>query len=61
LVISLPFLAYGLLDEVVYRASGYRLRRARIGAATIWLLLALILAFWVLRNIPCYPFSLLTA
>jgi hypothetical protein len=60
MVLSLPFLAYGLLDEVVYQASGYRLRRARIGAGAIWLLLVVILAFWGLRNIPCYPFSLLT-
>ena len=60
MVLSLPFLAYAFLEEIVYRASGYRLRRARIGAGAIWLLLALILAFWVLRNVPCYPFSLLT-
>jgi len=58
MVLSLPFLAYGLLDEVVYRARGYRLLRAQCGAGPVWLLLALILAFWVLRNIPCYPFSL---
>jgi hypothetical protein len=60
-VLALPVLIYCFLGDLLSRASPCRLPRMRVGAAWIWLLLAVILAFWILRNIPCYPFSLLAA
>ena len=58
-VLSLPLLAYCGLADFVGRTSGYRLPPGRGRAGYIWLLLAVIVAFWFFRNIPCYPFTLL--
>ncbi|MGQ9576978.1 MAG: DUF2752 domain-containing protein [Thermoguttaceae bacterium] len=31
----------------------------RLGAGPVWAVLIVVVAFWILRNIPCYPFCLL--
>jgi hypothetical protein len=56
-VLLFPFLGYGLLCTIVRRANGRRLPTVFIPAVWIWVLLGVILAFWVLRNVPFYPFS----
>ena len=62
-VLALPFLGYAFLS---YGVSAVR-KRAPPGASApapapafwIWLLLGVVVAFWVLRNIPFYPLTLL--
>lgn len=55
--------ALGLLAaiwELVARVSGKDLPfRIRPRLAMVWVLIGLFLAFWVLRNIPAWPFTLL--
>jgi len=55
----LPFLAgWGVVQ--LWRAwSGRPAWGGRIPAWTIWTLLAIIVAFWILRNLPFHPFPLL--
>ena len=59
MVLSLPFLGYVFISRVVL------VRRKRpspvvfIPAIWIWLIGVGILMFWMLRNIPFYPFNLL--
>ena len=59
MVISLPYLIYSFVLFSYKEISGKELKRIFIKPYYIWLLLAFILLFWVLRNIPSYPFSLL--
>jgi len=59
MVLSLPFLAYGLLSSFVDRIGGISFPVVFIPATCIWSYLGVILLFWVVRNIPAYPFSLL--
>ncbi len=59
MVLSLPFIAYSFIK---YVAAGMRERPARkifIPSAFIWALLGIVLLFWILRNLPYYPFTLL--
>jgi hypothetical protein len=42
-----------------WRIRLIRLRRMKINKETLWILLAVVLLFWILRNIHLYPFSLL--
>ena len=59
MVLSLPFVSYGLISQILYVCSRRRLPGVFIPARWIWALLAVIILFWILRNIPRYPFSLL--
>ncbi len=59
MVLSLPFLGYAFLSELSDRTIGKRLPRVFLPAAWIWALLGAIIVYWVLRNVPLYPFSLL--
>jgi hypothetical protein len=59
MLLCLPFIAYGLLSELLQSISGRRLPARFVPGPCIWLLLAVILLFCVLRNVPLYPFSLL--
>ena len=52
LVLALPLLA--LIGAAELRKPG---RISRLPAWVIWGILGVILAFWVLRNVPCYPFT----
>jgi hypothetical protein len=58
-VMLLPFLGYAFVSHARQTLRGKAARHAPLPAIWIWLLLAIVLAFWVLRNIPAYPFSLL--
>ena len=55
----LPFLAYPFLSNVLLAVRGRGLRRVHL--PTVWgrLLVAAIIAFWIIRNIPVHPFTLL--
>jgi len=59
MVLSIPFVLYLFWRD--WRAS--RGAPCDSGSAIppwmIWSVLAIILGYWVLRNIPCYPFDLL--
>jgi hypothetical protein len=59
MVLSLPFIAYSFIK---YFAAGMRGRPERkifIPSGFIWALLGIVLLFWILRNLPYYPFTLL--
>ena len=58
-ILALPFVGYAFLSTLVLAATGRRLPAMVIPVAWIWALLGAIILFWVLRNIPIYPFSLL--
>jgi hypothetical protein len=58
-VLLLPFVSYGLVSAWL-RETGFKpLPTLFVPAFWIWILLAVVLLFWGLRNIPVYPFSLL--
>ena len=59
MVMLLPYVAYGMATEVK-RLLGERLLPALPGAA-YWArtLLVIVIAYWILRNMPVYPFMLL--
>ncbi|MHC4284956.1 MAG: DUF2752 domain-containing protein [Planctomycetota bacterium] len=59
MVLSLSLLGYGFVSKVVFVQSGRRMWGVLIPAVWIWILLGVIILFWILRNIPLYPFSLL--
>lgn len=59
MAMSLPFLGYAFLSKLMHAVSGRSLPRVFIPARWIWFLVATIVSFWILRNIPAQPFSLL--
>ncbi len=61
LVMLLPFLAVGVAIEGTawMKGASYRGPRVRLPGSLSWLILGLILGFWILRNIPLWPFELL--
>jgi len=60
-VLMLPYLGYSLWLHLRDLLQGRSLTsEVRLRPALIWALLAVIVAFGVLRNVPIYPFSLLT-
>lgn len=59
MMLSLPFLGYSALSQARLAMVGSPLKSVFIGPRPIWGLLVLILSYWVLRNVPVYPFSLL--
>lgn len=58
-VLSLPYLALASVDRLYFHLKGKRLTRHRLAPWMIWAYLGLVMAFWVLRNLPLYPFGLL--
>ena len=59
MVVSVPFLGYSFASNAARAITGRPLRTFFIRPVSIWALLGLVLAFWALRNVPVYPFSLL--
>jgi hypothetical protein len=57
MVLSLPFVGYAALSQARLAVLDSPLKSVFIGPRPIWALLVLILAYWVLRNVPAYPFS----
>ena len=52
---TLPFVGYASARSLLEAVTGRPLPRAFIRPSVIWALLAVILAFWVLRNTPLFP------
>jgi hypothetical protein len=59
MLISLPFLGYLLLPYIAYAVTGKNVSVVSIPALWARLALFAILAYWVLRNVPYFPFDLL--
>lgn len=59
MVLSLPFVGYGLISRVLFGFTGHTLPKFFIQPIWIKLLFFVVMAFWILRNIPSFPFTLL--
>ncbi len=59
LVLSLPLLGYGWAAALWTRFGGRRLPAVPTGPCAVRAYLGLLLAFWVLRNLPWPPFTVL--
>ena len=58
-MLMLPIIGYAFLSALLLTAWGRRLPTVFVHPTLIWGLLATVIAFWVLRNVPVYPFTLL--
>jgi hypothetical protein len=58
-VLFLPFLGYSFLSYIVVGISGRTPPTVFVSAVYIWIILGIIVIFWILRNIPFFPFTLL--
>ena len=58
-VVLLPFIAYGLLSEVVKYWRGRGLPQPVLSGASIQALCAVIILFGIARNLPLHPLNLL--
>ena len=58
-VLSLPFIAYSFTDGVMRAFRIKNLRRVFIPHQYIWALFVGIVAFWLLRNVPIEPLTVL--
>ncbi len=59
MVLMLPFLGYFAMSYAALGLRGRPLPNVLASPGWDWLALWAILAYWVLRNLPLYPFSLL--
>ncbi len=59
MVLSLPFVAYALISECAKTLLGKALPGFFIRAFWIWAILAIVVGFGILRNVPVYPFTVL--
>ena len=58
-VIALPFIAYSYISGVTRAFVRQPLPRVFVPHRWIWTLLVVIIAFWIIRNLPVHPFSIL--
>lgn len=59
LVPSLPFVAYFFASQASLVLRGRPLRGFFVRPYPIWSLLVVVILYWIARNLPAYPFSLL--
>lgn len=59
MVLSLPFLAYAGVSGLLLGFRGKGLPRLLRGRYWGWFVVCLVIIYWVVRNIPAYPFSIL--
>jgi hypothetical protein len=57
MVISLPFLVGSYLNYGAEALTGKSFWQIFIPAKLIWFLLQVVIAYWVVRNIPFHPFT----
>ncbi|MBD2430520.1 DUF2752 domain-containing protein [Fischerella sp. FACHB-380] len=57
MVISLPYLIYSYIAYSAPVIFGQKIPQIFIKSNWIWMILKVILAYWVLRNLPFAPFS----
>lgn len=58
-VTALPFIVYSYLSEAKRAFIGLPLPSVFIPHPWIWALLAAVISFWIIRNLPVHPFSVL--
>lgn len=60
MMVALPFVLYAGVAEFL-RAWGGRtvLRPLQFSSRASWMIMGVIITYWVLRNVPSYPFTLL--
>jgi len=56
MILTLPFLVYGLLGFTRSAITGQPQRRVFIPSFYLWSWLVVLIVFWVFRNTPWYPF-----
>ena len=56
MVMTLPFIVYGLLGYTKSAITGQPHRRVFIPTPYLWAWLVLLIFFWIFRNTPWYPF-----
>jgi len=56
MVLTLPFIVYGLMGFSKSALTGQPQRRIFIPPLYLWAWLALLILFWIFRNTPWYPF-----
>jgi Protein of unknown function (DUF2752) len=59
MMLVLPLLGYSLLSWARFAVTGRALPAILVSPLWGWLVLVIVLAYWVLRNISLYPFYLL--
>jgi hypothetical protein len=59
MVTAVPALAYLQLAQSLAASGKRRLPGGVMPSYAVWLVLGIIVAFWILRNIPIHPFTLL--
>lgn len=59
MTLFLPLLGYAFFSDYLRTFRKQNLPNVFSSPWTAWILFGIILAFWILRNIPLYPFSLL--
>ena len=59
MVLLLPSIAYFLASHAMLAVTGRPLRKFFVRPAWIWALLVVVLVYWLMRNLPVYPFVLL--
>jgi hypothetical protein len=59
MVLSLPFIAFSIIKYIVAGILGRTERKIFIPSVFIWSLLGIIILFWILRNLPYFPFTML--
>jgi hypothetical protein len=56
MMLTLPFIVYGLLGYTKSTITGQPQRRVFIPNRYLWAWLAVLVFFWIFRNTPWYPF-----
>jgi len=59
MVVSLPFILYASGKGAYRNLTGSTAPRRLLPAWVIWAIFVVIMAYWILRNLPVYPFTLL--
>jgi hypothetical protein len=59
MVLTVPFITYYFASQVMLAVTGRPLKAFFVPSVIVWMLLGFILVYWLLRNIPVYPISLL--
>ena len=59
MVLLLPFILYSFFKYTVSGITGRQQSKVFIPSDFIWALLVIIIVYWILRNVPYYPFTLL--
>lgn len=59
MMLFLPFLVYGLVSYILVGLGGRALPRLFASAFWAYAIYGIMFSYWILRNIPAYPFTLL--